>query len=118
MNRLPTHVPAEGRYIGPTLIQAESSLPPPLSPSPLLLLLVDPIDADTWSSSLRSPHLRIDPTGQPQHTRPMTETGGKWYNFGGRAAEEPPAQANRFPSLPNVNIPGFRREQVGQAGRG
>eukprot|EP00752_Nemacystus_decipiens_P002201 g2094.t1 len=41
----------------------------------------------------------------------MTETGGKWFNFGGGAAEEPPAQTNRFPSLPNVNIPGFRREQ-------
>ena len=34
---------------------------------------------------------------------------GKWFGLGGRA-EEPPAQASRFPSLPNVNIPGFRRE--------
>ncbi|CAM9868208.1 unnamed protein product [Ectocarpus sp. 4 AP-2014] len=44
----------------------------------------------------------------------MSETtAGKWFNLGGGGAASQPAssQSSRFPSMPNVNIPGFRREQ-------
>lgn len=38
---------------------------------------------------------------------------GKWFNLGGGAgAAAQPSASSRFPSMPNVNIPGFRREQV------
>lgn len=46
-----------------------------------------------------------------RHTMAEPPTG-KWYNLGGGRASQPPAQPSRFPSMPNVNIPGFRREQV------
>ncbi|CAM9303058.1 unnamed protein product [Laminaria digitata] len=39
-------------------------------------------------------------------------TPGKWFDLGGGSADPAPAQqANRFPSMPNINIPGMRRQE-------
>lgn len=40
-------------------------------------------------------------------------TPGKWFDLGGGSADPAPTQsANRFPSMPNINIPGMRRQEV------
>ena len=42
---------------------------------------------------------------------------GKWFDLGGGTSDPAPSQTNRFPSLPNINIPGMRRQEVRSFGR-